>query len=70
MAEDKAIASDLQSVSLLYTVQIFVPLDRLGWNTIFQSLIRTYKKLQILGHTYYNGKIVIIHPEKEEDSNV
>ena len=41
-------------------------LDSLGWHTVFESLIFTFKRLQILGHTYYNGKVVVIGNSSED----
>ena len=48
-----------------------------GWNPIFESLIRLYQKLKELGFTldneviassaYYNGKVVVIQTEEEEN---
>ena len=33
---------------------------------LFESLIRTSDRLQELGFTYYNGKIVVIEEEEEK----
>jgi hypothetical protein len=39
------------------------------WKQVFDLLIETAHKLQALGFTYYNGKVIIIETD-EEDTNV
>lgn len=42
-------------------------LDGLGWSPIFDSLIRTYEKLQALNFIHSTKNMGIIHAEKEEE---
>lgn len=34
---------------------------------LYTSLIQTYERLKELGFTYYNGKVVVIDTEEEEN---
>jgi hypothetical protein len=37
----------------------------LSWNQIEPSILLMYEKLVRLGFTYYDGRIVVVEPEKE-----